>query len=40
MACGPVWYSDVYGFDYETIGDEVAELETPASFLVASAAER
>ncbi|MBK6407905.1 MAG: hypothetical protein IPF66_24555 [Holophagales bacterium] len=40
MACGPVWYSDVYGLDYETIGDEVAELETPASVVVASAADR
>ncbi len=40
MACGPVWYSDVYGFDYETAGDEVAELESPASVMVASAAAR
>ena len=24
MACGPVWYTDVYGFDYGTVG---AELE-------------
>ena len=22
MACGPVWYTDVYGFDYGTMGDE------------------
>jgi hypothetical protein len=22
MACGPVWYTDVYGFDYGTVGDE------------------
>ena len=22
MACGPVWYTDVYGFDYEKVGDE------------------
>jgi len=22
MACGPVWCTDVYGFDYETIGGE------------------
>lgn len=25
MACGPVWSTDVYGFDYETIGDEVED---------------
>ena len=29
MACGPVWYTDVYGFDYETVGDE-EEAEEPA----------
>ncbi len=22
MACGPVWHTDVYGFDYETVEDE------------------
>ena len=22
MACGPVWYTDVYGFDYETVEGE------------------
>ncbi len=37
-ACGPVWYSDVYGFDYETVVDEAAELETPAFVVAASAA--
>lgn len=21
MACGPVWYTDVYGFDYATAGE-------------------
>ena len=37
MACGPAWYSDVYGFDYETVVDEAAELETPAFVVAASA---
>ncbi|HQP87792.1 MAG TPA: hypothetical protein PLL76_16200 [Thermoanaerobaculia bacterium] len=29
MACGPVWYTDVYGFDYETVEDdeEAEEVE-------------
>lgn len=30
MACGPVWYTDVYGFDYGTVGDE-EEAEEPAA---------
>lgn len=36
MACGPVWYSDVYGFDYETVDGEEAALETPVSLAAAS----
>ena len=40
MACGPVWYRDVYGFDYETVVDDAAELEAPAFVVAASATNR
>ena len=22
MACGPIWHTDVFGFDYSTLADE------------------
>ncbi|WP_156785486.1 hypothetical protein [Picosynechococcus sp. PCC 7002] len=25
MACGPIWYTDIYGYDYSMIGKETAE---------------
>ena len=25
MACGPVWYTDIYGFDYSTLADEQSD---------------
>lgn len=28
MACGPVWYLDIYGFDYGTLAEESAEEST------------
>ena len=32
MACGPVWYTDVYGFDYGTVGEEEGEsVDHPAA---------
>ncbi|MBK6407032.1 MAG: hypothetical protein IPF66_19650 [Holophagales bacterium] len=35
MACGPVWYSDVYGFDYETVDGEESCTRN-AGFLAAA----
>jgi len=25
MGCGPMWFTDVFGFDYGTLASEVAE---------------
>lgn len=31
MACGPVWYTDVYGFDYDTVEPEEAQTKPDAA---------
>jgi hypothetical protein len=36
-ACGPVWYTDVYGFDYGTVAEE-EEAEAEAAVPVAGGA--
>ena len=38
MACGPVWYTDVYGFDYGTVGDEEEAGEPSAAVAPAAGA--